>query len=426
MCDNKHMKEKVLHYWKNLGPGLVSGAADDDPSGIATYSQTGAQYGFKFLWLSFFSLPFMVVVQEMCARIGLVTGKGLTTNIKENYSKKVLYFCGLLLLFANTFNIGADLGAMAQGVQLIFPSFDFTILIIFFAVFSLCFQIFVPYKTYAKFLKYLTFALFSYIFSSLLIHINWHEALKHTFIPSFSLTKDSIILICAILGTTISPYLFFWQTSQEVEEHIAPNGLVSHDKNKKIKKHIGKMRIDVFSGMFFSNLVMFFIIIACAGTLFANGITDITSAADAAQALRPFAGNLSYFLFAVGIIGTGLLAIPVLAGSASYVIAETFDFKEGLFRKWYEAKVFYGVMIFAVGFGILFNFIGLDPIKALFYSALLNGLTAPVVLYLIVQLSSNEKVMGQFKSRKISKIIGWATFAIMTIVALLAVFYLWM
>ncbi|MES2416525.1 MAG: Nramp family divalent metal transporter [Patescibacteria group bacterium] len=420
------MKEKVLHYWKNLGPGLVSGAADDDPSGIATYSQTGAQYGFKFLWLSFFSLPFMVVVQEMCARIGLVTGKGLTTNIKENYSKKVLYFCGLLLLFANTFNIGADLGAMAQGVQLIFPSFDFTILIIFFAVFSLCFQIFVPYKTYAKFLKYLTFALFSYIFSSLLIHINWHEALKHTFIPSFSLTKDSIILICAILGTTISPYLFFWQTSQEVEEHIAPNGLVSHDKNKKIKKHIGKMRIDVFSGMFFSNLVMFFIIIACAGTLFANGITDITSAADAAQALRPFAGNLSYFLFAVGIIGTGLLAIPVLAGSASYVIAETFDFKEGLFRKWYEAKVFYGVMIFAVGFGILFNFIGLDPIKALFYSALLNGLTAPVVLYLIVQLSSNEKVMGQFKSRKISKIIGWATFAIMTIVALLAVFYLWM
>lgn len=419
------MKEKLLKYWKNLGPGLVSGAADDDPSGIATYSQTGAKYGFQFLWLSLFSLPFMIVVQEMCARIGLVTGKGLTANIKENYSKKVLYFCGLLLLFANTFNIGADLGAMAQGVQLLFPKFNFAILIIFFALFSLVFQILIPYKTYAKYLKYLTFALFSYIISSLLIHVDWHEALRHTFIPSFSLSKESIILVCAILGTTISPYLFFWQTSQEVEEHIAPNGLVSHEKNKKIKKYIGKMRIDVFTGMFFSNVVMFFIILACAGTLFKNGITEITSAADAAQALRPFAGDLSYVLFAIGIIGTGLLAIPVLAGSASYVIAETFDFKEGLFRKWYEAKLFYGVMIFAVMLGILFNFIGLDPIKALFYSALLNGLTAPVVLYLIVKISSSEKIMGEFKNSKVYTFFGMATFIIMTIVAILALFFLW-
>ena len=419
------MKDRILKYWKNLGPGLVSGAADDDPSGIATYSQTGAKYGFNFLWLSFFSLPFMIVVQEMCARIGLVTGKGLTANIKANYSKKVLYVCGFLLLFANTFNIGADLGAMAQGVQLIFPDFNFILLVIFFAVFSLCFQIFVSYKTYAKFLKYLTFALFSYIISSLLINIDWREALKHTFIPSFSLTKDSVLLVCAILGTTISPYLFFWQTSQEVEEHITPSGIVSRDKEKTIKKHIRIMRTDVFSGMFFSNLVMFFIIIACAGTLFKNGITDITSAAQAAQALRPFAGDLSYFLFAVGIIGTGLLAIPVLAGSASYVIAETFDFKEGLFRKWYEAKLFYGVMILAVGLGILFNFIGFDPMKALFYSALLNGLTAPVVIYFIVRLSSNDKVMGNFKNKTTYKIIGWTTFVLMSIVAMLAIFYLW-
>lgn len=406
-------------YWKTLGPGLTTGAADDDPSGIATYSQMGASQGFGLIWLSLFSFPFMVVVQEMCARIGLVTGIGLAANIKKHYSKKILYFCTILLLFANVFNIGADLGAMAKGTQLVFPVLNFTFLIFLFALFSLFLQIFISYKKYAKYLKYLTFVLLAYIISVFSVKINWLEVFRNTLVPSFHFSKEIIILVCAALGTTISPYLFFWQSSQEVEEEILKGEkTIEMRRTNNTPGDVKNMRIDVWSGMFFSNLIMFFIIAACAATLFANGITNIASAEEAALALRPFAGDFAFFLFALGILGTGLLAIPVLAGSAAYAISESFGWKTGLYRKFKQASAFYGVISLAIVLGIILNFIGLDPIKTLIYSAVLNGIISPVMIFFIVHLSSEEKVMGDFKNKKIANIFGWLTFVLISLVSI--------
>ncbi|MFA5792080.1 MAG: divalent metal cation transporter [Candidatus Paceibacterota bacterium] len=412
----------VREYWKTLGPGLTTGAADDDPSGIATYSQMGASQGFGLIWLSLFSFPLMGVVQEMCARIGLVTGVGLAANIKKHYSKKILYLCTVLLLFANVFNIGADLGAMAKGTQLIFPTFSFTFLIFFFALISLFLQIFISYKRYAQYLKYLTFVLFAYVVSVFSVKINWIEVFQNTIIPSFHFSKEVIILICAALGTTISPYLFFWQSSQEVEEEI-----LKGEKTEKMRRSnntiqdIRNMRIDVWSGMFVSNLIMFFIIAACAATLFANGITNIATASDAAIALRPFAGDFAFMLFALGILGTGLLAIPVLAGSASYAISESFGWKTGLYRKLKQATSFYGVIIVAMFLGIILNFVGLDPIKMLIYSAVLNGIISPFMIFFIIHLSGDESIMGSFKNKKMSNILGWGTFVLISLVGIGAI-----
>ena len=416
--DDKSIKV-AGEYWKTLGPGLTTGAADDDPSGIATYSQMGASRGFGLIWLSLFTFPLMATVQEMCARIGLATGVGLAINIKRHFSKKVLYICTLLLLFANVFNIGADLGAMAKGTQLIFPQINFALLVILFAIITLWLQIFVPYKIYSKYLKYLSLVLLTYFFSAISININWSEVLHSTIIPTMNFSKAEFILICAAFGTTISPYLFFWQTSQEVEEQI-----LKGEKTEEIRResntpdNIRKMRIDVWSGMFFSNLIMFFIIATCGATLFKNGITNIGTAADAAMALRPLAGNLTFFLFAVGIIGTGLLAIPILAGSASYALSDTFGWKTGLYKKLKNAHAFYGVIIIAVILGILLNFIGLDPIKALIYSAVFNGIISPVMLYIIVKISSDGKIMGQYKNRKTSRTIGWFTVGLLIVVSI--------
>lgn len=420
--NNEKPVRAVREYWKNLGPGLTTGAADDDPSGIATYSQMGASQGFGLIWLSLFSFPLMGVVQEMCARIGLVTGVGLAANIKKYYSKKILYLCTGLLLFANVFNIGADLGAMAKGTQLIFPTFSFTFLIFLFALISLFLQIFISYKKYAKYLKYLTFVLFAYIISAFSVKINWVEVFQNTVIPNFHFSKDVIILICAALGTTISPYLFFWQSSQEVEEEI-----LKGEKTEKMRREnnttqdIKNMRIDVWSGMFVSNLIMFFIIAACAATLFANGITNIATASDAAIALRPFAGNFAFMLFALGILGTGLLAIPVLAGSASYAISESFGWKTGLYRKLKQATSFYGVIIVAMVLGIVLNFVGLDPIKMLIYSAVLNGVISPFMIFFIIHLSADESIMGSFKNKKMGNILGWGTFVLISLVGIGAI-----
>ena len=412
----------IKEYWKDLGPGLITGAADDDPSGIATYSQMGAQQGFGLIWLSLFSFPFMGVIQEMCARIGLSTGVGLAANIRKHYSKKILYLCTVLLLFANVFNIGADLGAMAKGTQLIFPAVSFTFLILLFAILSLFLQIFISYKEYAKYLKYLTFILFAYVVSAFSVKINWGEVLQHTMIPSLHFSKDIIILICAALGTTISPYLFFWQSSEEVEEEILKGEkTVEMRRANNTKQDIKTMRIDVWSGMFVSNLVMFFIIAACAATLFTNGITNITSASEAAIALRPFAGNFAFALFALGILGTGMLAIPVLAASASYAISESFGWKTGLYRKIKQATAFYGVIIVAMILGIILNFVGLDPIKTLIYSAVLNGIISPLMIFFIVHLSGDETVMGNFKNKKLGNILGWSTFILISLVGIGAI-----
>ncbi|MEI6280574.1 MAG: Nramp family divalent metal transporter [bacterium] len=418
----KRPMKAAVSYWKKLGPGLITGAADDDPSGIATYSQMGASQGFGLIWLSLFSFPLMAVIQEMCARIGLTTGVGLAANIKRHYSKKILYLCTALLLFANVFNIGADLGAMAKGAQLIFPAFNFTFLIFLFAVFSLFLQIFIPYKEYAKYLKYLTFVLFAYVISAFSVKINWGEVIQNTVVPHFSFSKDTIILICAALGTTISPYLFFWQSSQEVEEEILKGEKTEEmRKANNTEEDMKNMRIDVWSGMFVSNAIMFFIIAACAATLYASGITNIASAADAAVALRPFAGDFAFTLFALGILGTGFLAIPVLAGSASYAISESFGWKTGLYRKLKQATSFYGVIIVAMVLGIILNFVGLDPIKALIYSAVLNGVVSPLMIFFIVRLSGDPNIMGNFKNKRITNIFGWVTFVLISLVGVGAI-----
>jgi NRAMP (natural resistance-associated macrophage protein)-like metal ion transporter len=362
-------------YWNILGPGLTTGASDDDPSGIATYSQAGAQFGFQLLWLSIITFPLMSVVQEMCARIGIVTGRGLASNIRTHFSKKVLYICTLMLFAANAFNIGADLGAMAKGVQLLRPGWDFSVLVIGFALLSVILQIYLPYAKYAHYLKWLALVLLAYVASALMAHLDWGDVLQHAVTPTLTWSKEQIILICAILGTTISPYLFFWQTSQEVETEILEGKTSIAAREAKVnKRQLHNMRIDVWSGMLLSNLVMFFIIAACGYLLFTNHITNITSAAQAAEALRPFAGDKSYWLFAIGIIGTGLLAIPVLAGSSSYAAAESFKWREGLYRKFNQAHAFYGILILSVFVGLAINFLGIDPIKALIYSAVVNGI----------------------------------------------------
>ncbi|HEY5383261.1 MAG TPA: divalent metal cation transporter [Candidatus Paceibacterota bacterium] len=406
-------------YFNTLGPGLTTGAADDDPSGIATYSQTGAQYGFQLLWLSLFSFPLMAVVQEMCARIGLVTGEGLAANIRRQYPKKVLYLCVSLLFVANTFNLGADLGAMAKATQLLVPGAQFAFLIIGFALVSLLLQIFTTYARYAKYLKYLTLVLLSYVLTAFMIHLDWGHIVLSTLMPTISFSRGQLLLICAILGTTISPYLFFWQTSQEVEEEILRGkDTLQLRRAKTSKEELSRMRTDVWTGMFFSNIVMFFIIVVCAATLAVHGITNIATADQAALALRPLAGEGAYLLFALGIIGTGMLAIPTLAGSASYAISESFKWNTGLYRKLKEAYAFYGVIIVSMIIGLLLNFTHLDPIKALIYSAVANGLIAPVVLVLIVQLSSNKKIMGAHANNALTKWVGWVTVGLMTIAGL--------
>lgn len=418
----KAAEKATQDYWKKLGPGLTTGAADDDPSGIATYSQTGAQFGLQMSFLAIITYPLMVVVQEMCARIGLVTSRGLAANIRIHYSKSVLIFLTVLLFVANTFNIGADLGAMAEATRLLFPNFPFVALVIFFTLFSLLLQIFTSYKTYAGYLKWLALILFAYILTAFTINLDWTAILASTLVPRFEFNRESLLIIAAILGTTISPYLFFWQTSQEVEEKILHGEMIEGDSVPVITEisdtEIKNMRLDVWTGMFVSNLVMFFIIIVCSATLHASGINDIQTAADAARALEPLAGRFAYLLFAVGIIGTGLLAVPILAGSTSYAIAESFHWVTGLHHKFKEAYAFYGVIIVSMVIGLLLNFVGLDPIHALIYSAILNCIVAPIVLIFIVLLSSKSEVMGHRTSSKLQKIIGWFIVFIMSLVAI--------
>lgn len=408
--------KKTREYWNVLGPGLTTGAADDDPSGIATYSQTGAQYGFQLLWLSIFCYPLAAIVQEICARIGLATGRGLASNIRLHFPRKILYMCTVLLFAANAFNIGADLGAMAKGVQLLRPDLGFSFLVIGFALLCVVLQIYLPYAKYAHFLKWLALVLLAYVASAIMARLHWGTVLSHAVTPTIHWTKDQVLLICAILGTTISPYLFFWQTSQEVEDEILKGRTTLVARQKEFSMHkLKEMRLDVWSGMLLSEVVMFFIIAACGALLFPHGITNITSAAQAAEALRPFAGNATYWLFAIGIIGTGLLAIPVLAGASSYAVSESFKWKEGLYRKFKQAHAFYGTLILSVIVGLGINFLGIDPIKALIYSAVANGIVAPVVLVLIMVISGNKKIMGEWTNGKKTHWFGWAITGVMVI-----------
>jgi Mn2+/Fe2+ NRAMP family transporter len=361
----------------------------------------------------------------MCARIGLVTGRGLAGNIRTHFGRKVLYFSTICLFAANTFNIGADIGAMANAVQLIKPNFSFSLLVVGFTVFILMLQIFTPYVKYARYLKWLALVLFAYILSAILAHPNWHTVIKHSVVPHITFSKDQILLICAILGTTITPYLFFWQTSQEIEEEIAVGQTTIKMRSGSSSADIKKMRIDIWSGMFLSNIVMFFIIAACASVLFTHGVTNISTAAQAAQALKPFAGNATYWLFALGILGMGLLAIPVMAGSSAYAISESLGKRQGLNNKLKQGYSFYGVIIISMIVGLSLNFIGLNPIKALIYSAVLNGIVAPVILVLILLIARNRKVMGEWTNGKLSAGFGWMLTMLMAVSGIAAIYALY-
>ena len=414
---------KLKRFLSILGPGFVTGAADDDPSGIGTYSQTGAQFGYSQLWLALFSFPFMLIVQEMCGRIGLVNGKGLSRLIKKHYPAPVLYGLILILLIANIINIGADLGAMAESASLLlgFPHWVWLGLI---TTGSLFLQVFVPYKQYSNILKYLTLSLLAYIITAFILKLNWQEVGWATLMPHVSFQKDYLMNIVAILGTTISPYLFFWQASEEVECLVEDEKIkdmsVGRPDPKKI--NLSEMRLDTLVGMFFSQLVMFFIIVTAAATLHAHHITHIDTAAKAAQALKPIVGEFAYLLFASGIIGTGLLAVPVLAGSGAYAVAEARGWPLGLYKKPQEAKPFYGVIVLSVLLGFGVNFMGIPPFQMLYYTAVLNGLCAPPLMVLILLLANNRKIMGQQVNKPISNWIGWIITGIMSIsgVALLS------
>ncbi|OGD89503.1 iron transporter [Candidatus Curtissbacteria bacterium RIFCSPLOWO2_02_FULL_40_11] len=411
------MKKKLKKLLNKLGPGVVTGASDDDPSGIATYSLAGASQGFSLLWTAFLTFPLMATIQEMCARIGLVTQRGLAGNIKTHYKSKILlYSLTLLIVVANTINIGADLAGMSAAIKLFVPisplitNFIITALIIGLLVYF-------PYKFIVGKLKWLTFALFAYIASAVVIEHDWGQIIFSTFVPKFTVTNDFIILVVAILGTTISPYLFFWQASEEVEE-IKEEEKEKHKKIIVTKNELKIAKEDVSIGMLFSNIVMFAIIATTASTLFSAGIHEINTADEAARALEPIAGRASSFLFTLGIIGTGFLAIPVLAGSAGYAVSETFGWREGLSYKFRQAKSFYGIIIVSMVLGLLITLINVNPFKALFYTAVIYGLISPILIFFILLLANNPKVMGKHVNTPVTNILGLITFLIMTAAAI--------
>ncbi len=399
-----------------IGPGFITGAADDDPSGIATYSQTGAMFGYTQLWLAPYALPFMIAIQEMCGRIGAVTGKGLSGVIRQEYSRTVLWGAVSLLVVANTINIGADLGAMAAAVGLLAPVPAAASLVCI-TLLTLALQIFIPYTSYAKFLKYLTISLLAYIVTAFVVHQNWTLVLFATFIPHIEFSKTYILNVAALLGTTISPYLFFWQADEEVEEEITQHRLseIGASVPKITGRFLKQMRLDTAFGMVFSQLVTFFIIATVAATLHGSAIT---TAADAAEALRPLAGNFAFLLFSLGILSTGLLAVPVLAGSAAFAIAEAANWRVGLEKKFDKARMFYGIIVVSIVAGVLINFVGIAPMTLLYYSAALNGVLAPPLMVIILLLGNNKKILGKRTNSRLSNVLGIFITAAMGVVAL--------
>ena len=416
--NKKNNPSKIKRFLKIIGPGLITGASDDDPSGIATYSQAGAKFGLATLWTALITFPLMAAIQEMCARIGIVTSQGLTTNIRNNYPKSILYLMILFTFPAVILNIGADIAGMGAVGNLIFPSIPSYFFTIAFTGILIILIIYLPYKKISAILKYLCVFLLLYLVVPFLAEQDWGEIGRHTFIPSLKFNKDFISILVAILGTTISPYLFFWQATMEVED-------IKHKKRRLIvdKRMIHKMDMDVDFGMFFSNLVMYFIILTTGTVLFKGGITEINSVEQAAKALEPLAGKLSYLLFALGIIGTGLLAIPVLTGCLSYMLSETFNWNGGLDKKYYEAKPFYWVIIISLLIGLAINYIGISPVQALLYTAILYGVTSPVLIAVILHISNNKKVMGKFTNGKLSNILGAIALLLMTASAALLVYF---
>lgn len=416
-------------FLRILGPGLVTGAADDDPSGIATYSQAGAMYGFGLLWVMPVMYPLLLAVQESCARIGAITSKGLAANLKSHYSRKTLIFAVSLVVVANTINIGADLGAMAATMQLFWPAASFVVLAIGFALLIIALETFVAYKTYARILKWLALALFAYPVTAFAVGQDWPTIFKETFTLTPRLDMQTLYVFVGILGTTISPYLFFWDTSEVVEEEVIKRNASKIGKIPGItKRFLRDIRIDNFIGMTMASVTAWFIIIVCGSILFSHGITEINTAADAAKALEPLvqnfpnAGLVSKIIFSVGIIGLGLLAVPVLAGSASYAISETFGWKEGLHRRFKKALGFYAVIAGATIVGLSINFLGIDPIQALIFTAVFNGVAAVPLLFMIIRVGNNKEIMGQYRNGVVSNIGIWAALILMTLSVLFLAF----
>jgi NRAMP (natural resistance-associated macrophage protein)-like metal ion transporter len=399
---------KLRTFLKALGPGLITAASGDDPSGIGTYSQTGAQFGYTQLWTAFFTFPFQAVILEICARIALQTGRGLAANIRKYYPRPILYFYVFLLCVANTITIGADLGAMAASARLLF-GLPVLLWLTGLTVLTAALEIFIPYKQYAKVLRILTLTLLSYILGAFFVTQDWGQALRNTFVPTFHFDRKYLLNLVAILGTTITPYLFFWQASEEIEEEIDEGKKTEMQRKGVSKTELKWMHADVTSGSFLSNIVFWFIVVTTASTLNRNGITSVDSASRAAEALRPLAGDFAYLLFAIGIIGTGMLAVPVLAGSAAYAVAETFKFSEGLFLNLGQAPAFYGVIALATLIGAAINLIGINPILALYYAAVFNGIVAPLLLFMIMLISNNRKIMQNETNGRLSNILGWLT-----------------
>jgi len=412
-------KEKL----KSLGPGLITGASDDDPSGIATFSQAGAQFGFGMLWMALFQYPMMTVIQEICARIGLVTGSGLGGILKKKYSKKILIPLSGLVLIANTINIAADIAAMGAAVRLLIPQVPIFITTIFFVIFIVGLEIVVPYQKYMKILKYTALSLLSYIITAIIVGGSWSQILTFSVIPHIEIKPEFATMFVAIIGTSISPYLFFWQASEEAEEDVAKQKIKEIGKgNPEVtKKEIKLMRIDIAVGIAFAELIVWAIVITTAGSLHTHGVTDIQSSEQAAKALEPLvktfphAGEIAKAIFAFGIIGTGLLAIPVLAGSSGYILADTFGWKQGLNKKFNQAKAFYIVIAAATSIGLLINFVNIDPIRALVYAAVINAITSIPILFAVLKISNDKNFLKTETNGKLSNTIGWITFIVMGI-----------
>lgn len=439
MSNGKSFSARIRKFSAILGPGLITGASDDDPSGIATYSQAGAQFGLATLWTALITFPLMAGVQEMCARIGLVTSVGLTTTLRNNYSKVLLYVMMFFSVPAIILNIGADIAGMGAVANLIFPTVKPMVFSCTFTLILLAVIILLPYNKIVAVLKYLCLSVLLYIAVPFFTHPNWLAVLKATFIPTIKFNKDFFGILVAILGTTISPYLFFWQVTMEAEDVKASRELIlarrklvkgTEEANKNIKREknflrllIQKMQMDVNVGMLLSNFVMFFIILATGTALFRNGIHQIDTVEQAAKALEPIAGKASYFLFAIGVIGTGFLAIPVLSGSLSYIVSETFGWKGNLNNKYGQAKPFYIVIIISLLVGLMINSLGISPIQALFYTAILYGLTSPIIIAIVLHIGNNKKIMGDYTNGKLSNILGFFTLVLMTAAAIALIYF---
>jgi NRAMP (natural resistance-associated macrophage protein)-like metal ion transporter len=421
----QHRGRARLKAWQWLGPGLITGASDDDPSGIATYSQVGAQFGYGMCWLMLFSFPLMAAIQEICARIGRVTGEGIAGNLRRYYPAWLLRATVGLLLIANVINLGADLGAMGDALYLVVGGAPKLLYVVLFGVLCVGLEIFMQYRNYVNVLKWSTIALFSYFITAMVVDVPWLQVVYDTFIPSISLETKYIVSIVAVMGTTISPYLFFWQSSQEAEDQrIDPRAHPLVDAPRQAPAEIRRIRIDTYLGMGVSNLVAFFIMVTTAATLNTHGITDIETSAQAAEALRPIAGEFAFLVFALGIVGTGLLAVPVLAGSAAYAVGEALQWPIGLARLPREARAFYGTIAVATAIGAAINFIGIDPIKALFWTAVLNGVIAVPLMVVSMMMAMSPRVMGRFVLSRPLAVMGWLATAVMALIVA-AMFLTW-